>query len=288
MVGKLTKLMREHLDDEMTVVQMADSCCLSPYHFQRVFTKVAGEGCARMYRRLRLERAAWQLQNTSMSVSDIACAAGFVGPEPFARSFKMAYACSAGQFRQAEWTGYTMFAPNRVHFSPDGGGEFAPMERHGCGIPFRIEAVERFSVMGRRHMGPPGLMHKTWSAFIEEMTGRGYDVRRHPLVGFSPGLRRYLPAGKVRNHVAVMFDPSMAADLVVQELGGCTCVVSEHVGSGNSLGDFWMRMWAEVMPAARMRQSKGVPFQLVTASGEPGVFCARLHIPVLTNSAFFA
>lgn len=279
--ARLAAHMHDNLDEEWRVQNMADHCCVSPYHFQRLFTRIAGESVGRLYRRLRLERAAWQLQNTSRSIADIGLDAGFSSSEAFGRAFKSAYACRANDFRRAHWLGYTMFAANGVHYRPKMPVEFKPMELTGCGTPYTVRHIEKFTVMGRRHVGPPGLMTKTWLEFLSDLKVRGFDTESARLVGFSPGLRRYMPAGKVRNHAGVPYEPAYADGLVVKDLGGGPCVVSVHEGKGPSLGDFWFRMWAEVMPASGLKQSKEVPFQVVSVDRDTGLVRAEIHIPVL-------
>lgn len=46
---------------DLSIEMLASSACLSIYHFHRVFTAVTGETPGEMCRRLRVQRAAWQL-----------------------------------------------------------------------------------------------------------------------------------------------------------------------------------------------------------------------------------
>src|SRR5690606_40079255 len=52
------------LDRAIPLESLARGACLSPFHFHRVFRGMTGETPLELARRLRLERAAWQLVQT--------------------------------------------------------------------------------------------------------------------------------------------------------------------------------------------------------------------------------
>ncbi|MDF8328676.1 AraC family transcriptional regulator [Aeromonas salmonicida] len=86
-------------DPDLSIEALADRACLSLYHFHRVFTAVAGETPGEMCRRLRMQRAAWQLCYTDASVTTIALGAGFASSQAFAKAFRRHYGCTPGAFR---------------------------------------------------------------------------------------------------------------------------------------------------------------------------------------------
>ncbi len=63
-------------DPDLSIEALAERACLSLYHFHRVFTAVAGEAPGEMCRRLRMQRAAWQLCYTDASITAIALGGG--------------------------------------------------------------------------------------------------------------------------------------------------------------------------------------------------------------------
>ena len=58
-----------HLDDAIDLEMLAADACLSPFHFHRVFRGMVGETPMEFVRRLRLERAAWQLAHGTAPVT---------------------------------------------------------------------------------------------------------------------------------------------------------------------------------------------------------------------------
>ncbi|PMU04580.1 AraC family transcriptional regulator [Aeromonas salmonicida] len=87
-------------DPDLSIEALVDRACLSLYHFHRVFTAVAGEAPGEMCRRLRMQRAAWQLCYTNASVTTIALGAGLASSQAFAKAFRRHYGCTPGAFRR--------------------------------------------------------------------------------------------------------------------------------------------------------------------------------------------
>lgn len=52
----------EHLDEEITVDDVARHCCYSRYHLMRMFKEHTDEAIYQFMKRLRLERSAWRLK----------------------------------------------------------------------------------------------------------------------------------------------------------------------------------------------------------------------------------
>ncbi|MBC8063350.1 MAG: helix-turn-helix transcriptional regulator, partial [Chlorobia bacterium] len=85
---------QSHLDDPPHYKELADRAYLSPYHFHRILVAIAGETPAEMTRRLRLERAAWQIRNTEESITMIAFDAGYATHEAFTKAFQSEFGMS--------------------------------------------------------------------------------------------------------------------------------------------------------------------------------------------------
>ncbi len=79
--------MRQHLDENLPVQQLADNMGYSLYHFCRAFKSISGLTPAAYWRRLRLERACGDLKQGA-SVTDAALNWGFDTPSGFNRAFR--------------------------------------------------------------------------------------------------------------------------------------------------------------------------------------------------------
>jgi AraC-like DNA-binding protein len=109
-----------HLDDHQARgAELAARVHLSRFHFDRVIGAVSGESPARFRRRVLLERAAYRLVTSQMSVLDIAVEAGYSSNEAFTRAFQRAYGTPPSTWRAAPRR-FQLSAPNAVHFHPPG------------------------------------------------------------------------------------------------------------------------------------------------------------------------
>jgi AraC family transcriptional regulator len=109
-----------HLDDHQASGQdLAARAHLSRFHFDRVIGAVAGETPARFRRRVLLERGAYRLVTSRMSLLDIAVEAGYSSHEAFTRAFQRAYGAPPSTWRAAPRR-FQLSAPNGVHFHPPG------------------------------------------------------------------------------------------------------------------------------------------------------------------------
>jgi AraC family transcriptional regulator len=93
---------------------------LSRFHADRLIRGASGEPPGALRRRVLLERAAYRLVTTRVSVLDVAIEAGYGSNEAFTRAFSRAYGVTPRAFR-ARPGQIRLAAPNAVHFHPPGG-----------------------------------------------------------------------------------------------------------------------------------------------------------------------
>jgi AraC family transcriptional regulator len=144
-VGRAIQHLEQHLDDDLSLPELADVASFSPFHFHRIFRALTGEGVAEHVRRLRLERAAARLRNTSRSILEIALEAGYQAHESFTRAFEAAFHTSPSHYR----TERTSLAPSITPADPP---ETAA----------RMERIGPLSVIRLRHVGPYGDVGQTF------------------------------------------------------------------------------------------------------------------------------
>ena len=76
-VERVLATMRERLDEDLTLHDMADVAHLSPYHFTRVFRHVTGIPPCEFLTALRLQEAKRLLLTTGLSVTDVCFEVGY-------------------------------------------------------------------------------------------------------------------------------------------------------------------------------------------------------------------
>lgn len=96
---KVLIYIQNHLDEDLTLNQLANIAHFSPYHFHRIFTAQKGESVQNYVRRLRLERASRDLYLTELPITRIAERAGYDTQQSFHRAFQRAYNTTPNNFR---------------------------------------------------------------------------------------------------------------------------------------------------------------------------------------------
>ena len=78
----------EHLTEEIDYEQLGRIACCSSYHFQRMFTYMAGVPLSEYIRRRKMSLAAVDLQGGNMKIIDVAGKYGYSSPTAFNRAFQ--------------------------------------------------------------------------------------------------------------------------------------------------------------------------------------------------------
>lgn len=86
----------------MTLDTMAETACLSNFHFLRLFTETFGTTPHKYLTELRLERARELLTSTTESIERVASRVGFASSTTFGNTFKRRFGHSPGVMRQSE------------------------------------------------------------------------------------------------------------------------------------------------------------------------------------------
>ncbi len=76
-VEHVIKVMREHLSEPLSLGDLADAACLSPYYFNRIFHRSIGLPPCEFLAALRLDAAKKLLLTTDLSVTDVCFAVGY-------------------------------------------------------------------------------------------------------------------------------------------------------------------------------------------------------------------
>jgi AraC family transcriptional regulator len=114
----------------------------------RLVTAAAGEPPARFRRRLLLERAAFQLRSTGVSIIDAATQAGYSSNEAFTRAFRRAYGVPPSSWRSSGGAIH-IASPSGVHFYPAGGLRL-PARTEVTSMNFAAELVDHHvSLLGQ-------------------------------------------------------------------------------------------------------------------------------------------
>lgn len=127
----------EHLTDEIDTEQLGRIACCSSYHFQRMFTYMAGVTLSEYIRRRKMSLAAVDLQTTDAKIIDIAEKYGYRSPTAFNRAFQGIHGVAPSAAREAG-VSVKSFPPITFKITLKGAEE----------MNYRIEKKDAFRIIG--------------------------------------------------------------------------------------------------------------------------------------------
>jgi AraC family transcriptional regulator len=127
----------ENITNEIDFKEVARLAFCSEYHFQRMFSFLAGITLSEYIRRRRLTLAAFELNNSNIRIIDIAVKYEYNSPDSFTRAFQVLHGITPSEARK---NGQSLKAYPRMTFqlSIKGGSE----------LNYRIEEKEAFRIIG--------------------------------------------------------------------------------------------------------------------------------------------
>jgi AraC family transcriptional regulator len=218
-----------HLDEDLALGRLAGVAGLSPFHFEREFSRQTGETVKQYTQRLRLERAAIRLLLHRGSILDIALDCGFQSHETFTRAFRRRFALAPREYRRRG------LAP-REHPRPP------PRARAAPGTCFELSStklleLDDIHVAFLRHIGPyEEVSEKLWVELSAWARRRGVP-EPFVLLGIGHDAPGITPPEKLRFDAAIRIPApmKMAGRIGHQVLPGGTFAVTTHVGPYDTL-----------------------------------------------------
>lgn len=129
--------MEEHLTDEIDYEQLGRIACCSSYHFQRMFTYMAGIPLSEYIRRRKMSLAAVDLQGSDMKIVDVAEKYGYHSPTAFNRAFQSVHGIAPSAVK-SEGVPVKSYPPVSFKITVKGAEE----------MNYRIETKEAFRIVG--------------------------------------------------------------------------------------------------------------------------------------------
>ncbi|WP_058304444.1 AraC family transcriptional regulator [Gorillibacterium timonense] len=136
-LNQALKYIEENLSGEINCEQAAKIACCSPFHFQRMFSYIAGIPLSEYIRRRRMTAAAFDLQTSDVKIVDLALKYGYDSPTSFNRAFQSLHGIAPSAARKE---GIALKAYPRITFTLSIKGEEE--------MNYRIESKASFRIVG--------------------------------------------------------------------------------------------------------------------------------------------
>lgn len=275
------------LDEALDYEGVAREAGLSSFHFHRMFAGMVGETATELARRLRLERAAWRLANSSQSVTGIAFDSGFKSHEAFTRAFRLRYDTSPSGFRRRAYRRIELPARCGIHYSPN--GDVASLVRHESGGDMQVDIRTMPGVrLGTvRHIGPYNQI-PTAFAMLGQRLGAHAGVlmqRGSAMMAMYHDDPETVPLDQLRSDAGVVIPDDMPVPdgLVEQHLAAGQYACTVHVGPYEHIGDTWARLLGEWLPAHGHQLGTGPSYERYLnnpSNAAPEALRTEIYIPL--------
>ena len=161
LVAQSIDYIMRHLDEEISIEDVADACHFSKYYFSRVFKAQTGESIYSFIKRLKMEQSALKLKiEKSRSITDVGYTYGY-SPSNYSSAFKKHHNISPVEFRSKINTAIIQHP-----FYSDLVSKFKTFEEYNQDI--RICELDDFTVIYERRIGNYRELEKNWCDFTEK------------------------------------------------------------------------------------------------------------------------
>jgi AraC family transcriptional regulator len=272
----------DHLGDPLDLRALASIACFSPFHFHRVFKRVAGVSPQEYVKRRRLEMAYHFLSSDStLKVNEVSGRLGFSSPSNFARSFRARYAFAPHHLRSPAPQ------PSRAAPAREGPQPFAYLDPSQV----RLETVDAFRVLFvRRKGGPidPAAVVPLFVRLRSESERLGWSMRgaRRIVIGKSiPGL--VAPADRVFDFgIEIPASARVDDPDLVQTVRGGTYARYEYRGDPSAVVACWGELYSVWLKRSGLPVGAGFGFTVAARpSGSPPQPTFQLYQPIRAGGA---
>ena len=114
-VQRMQDYIADHLEESITLANLAEVSLFSPWYSYRLFKAHTGLTVADYIRRLRLSRSALRLKREEVKVIDVAYDLGFGSVDGYQRAFRREFGCNPAEYARQP-VPITLFVPYGVKF----------------------------------------------------------------------------------------------------------------------------------------------------------------------------
>ena len=278
-----------HLDEAVSLEALAEIAHFSPFHFHRVFRGMVGEGVMEHVRRLRLERAAFQLLHSSDAVTSIAFGAGYETLDAFIRAFRTMFGVPPTVFRKRHYPYAPAVPPSGVVYRPDGTlGDFTPVQHGGWAMEAEVKHFKAMPVAFVRHTGPlesPSI-GAAWGKLCAWAGPRGLLGPQTVMLGIGHDDPEVTPPERIRYDAGIILEREITpeGEIGMQTLPAGDYAVAVHRGPYENLKHTYVALIGQWIPQHGYRLGSLPAFEIYRNSPDrtkPENLITEVHVPVV-------
>jgi AraC family transcriptional regulator len=281
-IDLVKRYIRQHLDESLDREGLAAVAGFSVPHFHRIFTALVGESIASYVRRVRMERAGWQLQMNTRHITEIALDAGYETHAAFGKAFKQHFGISPSAFRQLNQAATAMILHERALI----------VQPSVTRQPHAIRCLPDLQILYARaseiktdhgfHTAPA----QAFSKLIGFIQAHGLTEQVRHYVALYPD--EPIIGQAVRFDAGAIFAEGMASvvgdGLAYHSLSAGRWAVFRHIGPYETLWRTWFAIYGEWLPMAAVELRDLLPFDDYVDNAEevqPEALRTEIYIPIV-------
>ncbi len=224
--------------------EAAKIACCSTFHFQRMFSYIAGVSLSEYIRRRRMTKAAFELQNSDIKILDLSVKYSYESPTSFSRAFQNIHKIPPSVARQK---GIILKTYPKLVFSITVKGD-AEMQ-------YRIEETPKIRIVGIRKKYKMD-MEKNFvmiPQFWHELKKSEMLPHICKLMNQSPsgilGVTAYQSQKDFYHYIAVATDKPIPQGMIEYEIPAATWAIFECTGpQPDAIQELYRRFYTEWLP----------------------------------------
>lgn len=126
-VQRMQNYIETHLENEISLAELAKAAMFSPWYSARIFKELTGFSPADYIRRLKLSKSALKLRDEQTKIIDIALDIGFNSVDGYQRAFRREFGCNPKEYSKTPIP-LSLFIPYGVKFTKSWKKEIQTME----------------------------------------------------------------------------------------------------------------------------------------------------------------
>ncbi len=225
-INEVLIYIQSHLDSTLTLDVLSSVANVSKFHFHRIFNAATGEGVLQYIKRVRLENAAFQLQYTTESITDIAYDSGYNSVSAFSKSFMKHFNTNPRKYRKTN---------TRLVKDKTCADRITPLVNYKP-IHHEIRNVAEHTVLFVRKTGEYTLAAKSaWEQLSKFVKKNGLSFSNNKHIGITYDSPKITAEEHIRYDACISYDPGKVkiekkGDVGIQRIEGGKFAIFRHVG----------------------------------------------------------
>ena len=269
----------KNLEKKITLNQLAFLSGFSNFHFHRIFKELNGEPISTHLKRLRLEKAAFELKVSEIPAKEISIQAGFDSYEAFSRAFKKSFRMNPTEFRKR----FSKLNKSIQNFSQGPKG-IRLNEIH-------IRKIDPIQIAFLRKIGPyqelagPDKNSKEFKKIIQFAELNQMNWKNHQMIGVCQDDPEITEASKIRFDIGLTITKKcqLLPEMGIQTLKGGNYLVCRYRGAYIGLYDVYIFLLNEFCPKHKYSVSSDSLFEVYVYGFEKET--ADIFIPLRNHSS---